>query len=78
MNRRSTAKYNMYEAKTRLSEIVQEAREGKEVILMNRGEPVAKVVPLQAKKASRRLGLAKDIRILPGFDQIPEGFEDYT
>jgi prevent-host-death family protein len=78
MNRKSTTKYNMYEAKTRLSEIVQEAREGKEVILMNRGEPVAKVVPLERKKASRRLGLAKDIRMLPHFEQIPEGFEEYT
>lgn len=68
----------MYEAKTRLSEIVDKARSGQEVILMIRGEPVARVVPLEKKKARRKLGFAKDIRILPGFDELPDGFEDYT
>ncbi len=31
-------KYNMYEAKTRLSENVKKVREGEEVILMNRSK----------------------------------------
>ncbi len=68
----------MYEAKTRLSEIVQKARDGEEVILMNRGQAVAKVVPLEKKKTARSLGFAKDIKMLSGFDETPEGFEDYT
>ena len=67
----------MYEAKTKLSEIVCKVRLGKEIILMIRGKPVAKVVPLQ-KKSARKLGFAKDIKILSGFEEIPEGFEDYT
>lgn len=67
----------MYEAKTRLSEIVQKAILGKEVILMNRGEPVAKVIPFERKKTPRKLGFAKDIAILAGFDEIPDGFGDY-
>ena len=71
------SRYNMYEAKTKLSEIVERVRAGAEVILMNRGVPVAKVVPLQ-KKTVRRLGFATDIRIKKGFDDIPAGFEDYT
>jgi prevent-host-death family protein len=68
----------MYEAKTKLSEIVEKAREGEEIILMNRGEPVAKVVPFKKKKETRKLGFAKDIKILSDFDEIPEGFEDYV
>lgn len=68
--------YNMYEAKTKLSELVEKATQGVEIILMNRGEPVAKIIPYQAPQ-SRRLGFAKSIRILEGFNEIPEGFEDY-
>ena len=78
MKKRSATRYNMYEAKTRFSEVVQKAREGKEVILMNRGKPVAKVVSIETKQPSRRLGLAKDIKILPGFDQIPDDFSEYV
>ena len=70
--------YNMYEAKTKLSEIVAKVRAGEEVILMNRGIAMAKVVPLKPIKGSARpLGFAKDIKLLPGFNDIPEGFEDY-
>lgn len=77
MKKTSGIAYNMYEAKTKLSEIVEKVCSGEEVILMVRGEPVAKVVPLR-KKTNRRLGFAKDIKILPGFHEIPEGFEEYT
>ena len=68
----------MYDAKTKLSEIVKKATEGEEVILMNRGEPVAKVVPFKRKKEARKLGFAKDVKILSGFDEIPEDFKDFT
>ncbi|MBI3535408.1 MAG: type II toxin-antitoxin system prevent-host-death family antitoxin [Deltaproteobacteria bacterium] len=77
MKRSSNLAYNMYEAKTKLSEIVEKVCAGEEIILMLRGEPVAKVVPLRKKNRSR-LGFAKDIKILPGFQEIPEGFEAYT
>ena len=50
----------MYEAKTRLSEIV------------------ATVVAMDPPAQARRLGFAKDIEILEGFDDLPEGFEDYV
>jgi len=75
---RKSPRYNMYEAKTKLSEIVEKARRGEEVILMNRGEPVAKVVPYQAEVRKRRLGFAKGkIVIRRGFDGTPDDFEDY-
>ena len=74
---KSIARYNMYEAKTKLSEIVERAKAGEETVLMNRGEPVAKIVPFKKKTTGRKLGFAKDVKILPGFDEIPEGFEDY-
>jgi prevent-host-death family protein len=70
--------YNMYEAKTKLSEIVAQVQAGAEVVLLNRGVPVAKVVPLTKRKKVRPLGFAKDIELLPGFDALPAGFEEYT
>lgn len=78
MGKQSKNRYNMYEAKTKLSEIVEKACGGEEVILMIRGEPVAKVIPFEEKKKARKQGFAKDVRILSGFDEIPEGFEEYT
>ncbi len=66
---------NMYEAKTKLSELVSKAQKGIEIILMNRGKPVARILPFERPGRPRKLGFAKDIKILPGFDDIPEGFE---
>ena len=77
MTRRSVA-YNMYEAKTKLSEIVNQVRLGKEVILMNRGVPVAMVVAIPKAPRRRKLGFLKGkLRLLPGWDGPIEDFQDY-
>ena len=78
MHKHHTTCYNLYEAKSKLSEAVKKALDGEEVILMNRGNPIAKIIPFTLKNRSKKLGFAKDIQILPGFDEIPEGFEKYT
>lgn len=36
---------NILEAKNRLSELIRSVRKGKEVVIANRGEPVARLVP---------------------------------
>ncbi|HEX4505215.1 MAG TPA: type II toxin-antitoxin system prevent-host-death family antitoxin [Alphaproteobacteria bacterium] len=36
---------NIFEAKNRLSELIKSARAGEEVVIANRGEPVARLVP---------------------------------
>lgn len=40
---------NILEAKNRLSQIIKAAQAGEEVVIANRGEPVAKLVPVQGK-----------------------------
>lgn len=78
MSKGKVARYNMYEAKTHLSEIVEKARADGEVVLMIRGEPVAKVVPYEAATKARRFGFARGrVEILRGFETTPEDFEDY-
>ncbi len=38
---------NILEAKNRLSELIKSAQAGEEVIIANRGQPVAKLVPVE-------------------------------
>jgi prevent-host-death family protein len=38
---------NIFEAKNRLSELIKSVRAGDEVVIANRGEPVARLVPAE-------------------------------
>lgn len=63
----------MYEAKTRLSQLLDEAASGEEVVIARNGRPVAKLVPLQEEdKGPRRLGtLEGRVWIADDFDDTP-------
>ena len=62
---------NVHAAKTHLSRLVDEAAAGAEIIIAKAGKPLAKLVPLDAaKKTKRTLGL------LAGKAVIPSGFDD--
>lgn len=39
---------NILEAKSRLSQLIKQAQAGEEVIIANRGEPVARLLPTEA------------------------------
>ncbi len=47
---------NMHEAKTNLSKLISELPEGGEVIIANRGRPVARIVPIARPSGPRPLG----------------------
>lgn len=69
---------NMHEAKTNLSKLVKRAAAGEEIIVAKAGEPVAKIIAYTPPKERRQPGALKgQIKILPGFDEIPEEFEEY-
>jgi prevent-host-death family protein len=65
---------NIYEAKTRLSALVEEAAAGAEIIIAKNGRPRAKLVPIR-DVARRTPGRAKGkIRIAGDFDApLPQG-----
>lgn len=46
----------MFEAKTNLSALVEQARHGEEVVLTRHGEPVARIVPYVAPTVERAFG----------------------
>ena len=61
---------SLYEAKTHLSSLVDEAAAGAEIVIAKNGVPRARLVPLPAAAAPRRPGLniLGVTRIAPDFD----------
>ncbi len=61
-------KVNIYEAKTRLSQLVEEAASGRDVVIARAGRPVARLTRLAKTGGKRRLG------VLDGRFRIPDDF----
>lgn len=60
---------NLYEAKTRLSRLVEEAAAGEEIVIAKAGKPRARLVSLPAAQRRRRPGGSKGrIWIAADFD----------
>ena len=69
---------NIAEAKTRLSELVEKAASGEEIVIARDHKPVAKLVPIRPH-APRVPGSARgQVWIAPDFDETPDDFQDYT
>jgi prevent-host-death family protein len=72
---------NIYEAKTRLSQLVDKAAAGEDVVVSRNGKPLVRITRLQPEKRVVRFGLLKGrIRIASDFDApLPQdvlaGFE---
>lgn len=61
--------YNLYEAKTSLSRLVDRAANGEEIILSKAGKPMAKLVPFHRPSEPRQPGgWEGQIRISEDFD----------
>lgn len=65
---------NIYEAKTRLSQLVAEVeRTGAEVTISRHGTPVAKLVPFRPVVPPRELGSWRGrVEFAPDFDALPD------
>ena len=72
---------NTHEAKTHLSRLLRRVAAGEEIIIANRGIPVARLVPVSTQKPKRQLGAYGDtIKIADDFDaplpdEILDAFE---
>lgn len=71
---------NIYEAKTHLSQLLQEVDSGKEIVIARAGRPMARLVPFVETPVQRKPGAWKNkVKIAPDFDNLPEdiaaGFE---
>ena len=60
---------NIYDAKTRLSSLVEQAAAGHDVVIARGGKPVARLTRLDAPKRKIRFGLLKGkVKIASDFD----------
>lgn len=62
----------IYEAKSKLSQLVEKAEAGEEVILTRRGRPVAKIVTVAPTARRDRARLLREIRALARRVKIPK------
>ena len=64
---------NLYEAKTHLSELVERAAAGEEIVIAKAGRPLARLVPLAKRTTPRPLGsYAGQVWVGPDFeDPLP-------
>lgn len=66
---------NVHEAKTRLSQLLQQVEDGEEIIISRANKPIARLVAYREKAAPRRLGEAKGlVTIMADFDDLPADF----
>lgn len=70
--------FNIAEAKAHLSELVQKASLGEEIIIARDNKPLAMLVPIQRPQGRRVPGSGKGqiLFMADDFDAVPEGFED--
>ena len=66
--------YNIHEAKTHFSKLLEKVSKGEEVIIANAGKPVAQLIAVPQARAPRKPGNdAGKIIIMPDFDDpLPE------
>lgn len=70
---------NLYEAKTHLSSVVDEALAGEEIVLARAGKPLVTLVPVRERKPSDYYGIDRGLFTIPDdFDETPEDFADYV
>ncbi len=58
---------NMLQAKTNLSRLVEAIEQGteREIVIARNGRPVAKLVPVSDVPIERRIGVARDLFVVP-------------
>ncbi|HEX9162955.1 MAG TPA: type II toxin-antitoxin system prevent-host-death family antitoxin [Thermoanaerobaculia bacterium] len=73
-----TKPVNIYEAKTRLSQLVDQAAKGEEIVIARNGRPVARLVAWKPSAAKRKPGRMRGrMRIGRDFDApLPPGLFD--
>lgn len=79
----SSATVNIYEAKTQLSRLVDQAAAGKEIIIARAGKPVARLSQLDTSVRKIRFGVLKgQVKVATDFDaplpdEVIAAFEEH-
>ena len=75
-----TVQVNIHEAKTNLSRLIQDAIDGKEVIIARGNKPVVRLEVVPEMRRRRKIGNAKGLilSMSDDFDEPLDDFRDYT
>lgn len=64
--------YNLYEAKSSLSQLVERAAAGEEIVIAKAGRPLARLVPFSRPAGARQPGGWKGRMVIAeDFDELP-------
>ncbi len=70
--------YNVHEAKTQLSALLERVEAGEEILIARAGCPIARLVPLAPQRQARVLGryAGQPFAIADDFDALPRDLVD--
>lgn len=65
---------NIHDAKTHLSALLERVEAGEEIVLARAGKPIARLVPLEPRRAPRVLGqfAGQPFAMADDFDTLPD------
>jgi prevent-host-death family protein len=68
----------MHEAKTKLSQLVERAENGEDIVIARNGKPVARLVPVVSVNALANVhgALRGRVEIADDFDELPDDIAD--
>lgn len=67
--------FNVHEAKTHFSKLLERVLNGEEVVIAKAGKPIARILPVAANVPQRKPGTDKGkVIIMPNFDDPLEEF----
>ena len=74
MSTRNPETVNIYDAKTRLSQLVDKAASGEDVVVSRNGKPLVRITRLEEPKRKIKFGVLKGkVKVAPDFDApLPE------
>lgn len=74
-----TARIGVFEAKTHLSDLLEQVRRGRSFLITKRGQPVAELQPVTQPTGRLRFGCDRGrVTVRKDFDDPIPGFEEYT
>jgi len=69
------AVFNIHEAKTHFSKLLERVLNGEEVVIAKAGKPIARILPVTINVSTRKPGIDKGkVTIMPDFDAPLEEF----
>jgi prevent-host-death family protein len=67
------SEFGMHEAKTKLSQLVERAEAGEDIVVTRNGKPAVRLVPVARKSFAEARGVLKgQIWIADDFDELPD------